>query len=368
MNGLKRTPLFDRHQAAGGKMVPFAGWEMPVSYGEGILEEHKTVRTHAGLFDVSHMGRFRFFGPQAGPALDYLTTGKASGLEEGRFLYTLLLEESGGVIDDLLVGRLGGEFLVVVNAANLQIDFEHMSNWCCKLGAAFLVDESEQSALLALQGPASREILKKVIGNPEELDGLPYYRMIRSHYSGEEIVLSRTGYTGELGYEIFIDRAKAASLWDALLGHGAKPCGLGARDTLRLEMGYALYGHELDRDHTPLEAGLSWVVDFDKEDFIGRPALLRQREKGLERVLRGIIGSRRGDIPRPGYLLKREGREIARLVSGGVAPSLGLGIGTAYLPQEFAAQGSWLDLELRGRAVEVEVVRPPFYKEGTAKV
>ena len=368
MNTLKRTSLFDRHLAAGAKIVPFAGWEMPVSYG-GIIEEHKAVRTSAGLFDVSHMGRFRLRGPSAAGLLDRVTTGRVSALPDGKVLYTLLLLETGGTIDDLLVGRVGAEFSVVVNAANLDKDYAHLQECLKTAGAdAELADESAEFALLALQGPDSRRIMKQVVDNgAEKFDGLGYYWLSEFTILAEPTVVSRTGYTGELGYEIFIRAELAARLWDRLLELGAKPCGLGCRDTLRLEMGYALYGHELDADHSPLEAGLGWVVDLDKPDFIGKKSLLQQKENGLTRRLRGIMTPSAREIPRQGYRLFKEGAEVGRLASGGPSPSLGKGIGTAFLPASESEPGGRLEMELRGRAVAVEVVKPPFYKQGTAK-
>jgi len=365
MSELKRTPLYDRHLAAGAKIVPFAGWEMPVSYS-GILHEHKSVRESLGVFDVSHMGRFRLDGPHAAGALDYLTTGRASALEQGRFIYTMLLNERGGVLDDLLVGRRGEAFLVVVNAANLEADFSHMHAWCRRLGGAELIDQSREVALLALQGPASRTALKKLAGGDRGVDRLAYYRMDTFEILGQEILVSRTGYTGELGYEIFVSSEKAGELWDELIRLGAEPCGLGARDTLRLEVGYPLYGHELDAGHTPLEAGLGWVVDLEKEDFIGKDVLVKQKKEGIKVRLRGFTASRR-DIPRQGYRLLKEGKEVGTVASGSIAPSLELGIGTAYLPVELAALGETLEMELRGRTAEVEVVKMPFYKKGTAR-
>ncbi|MFH1070832.1 MAG: glycine cleavage system aminomethyltransferase GcvT [Candidatus Glassbacteria bacterium] len=368
MNGLKRTPLYGKHVAAGARIVPFAGWEMPVSYG-GILEEHNAVRTAAGLFDVSHMGRFRATGPGAAGLLDRATTGRVSSLTDGRFLYTVMLHEHGGAIDDLLVGRLGEEFIVVVNAANLDKDYNHLTATIERLGAeAGLTDESSEYALLALQGPQARRIMKQAVDSGgRKLDSLEYYHLDVFTILGEPTVVSRTGYTGELGYEIFIRTAGACALWDKLTALGAKPCGLGARDTLRLEMGYALYGHELDADHTPLEAGLGWVVDLGKPDFIGKPALVMQKERGCSRRLRGVKTSSLKEIPRAGYKLFEGGIEVAVLASGGPAPSVGVGIGTAFLPARLDEPGTRLEMELRGRRVPVTVVKPPFYKKGTAQ-
>jgi aminomethyltransferase len=344
-------------------MVPFADWEMPVSYS-GILEEHRAVRKNVGIFDVSHMGRFRLKGFGADSLLDYLTTGRVSLLPDGRFLYTMILNEQGGVLDDLLVGRHGDTYLIVVNASNLEPDYAHFASWLKKFGNPDLADESREVALLALQGPRSAAILSAVLD--ADLKRLDYYWMKDFHWGGETVTVSRTGYTGELGYEIFVTERNAQSLWKKLVESGVSPCGLGARDTLRLEMGYPLYGHELDQNHTPFEAGLAWVVDMGKKDFLGKEALLEEKTRGVKNILRGVEASAH-DIPRSGYRLFAGGSEVGKLASGGIAPSLGIGIGTAYMPHELADPGTKLELELRGRMVQVTVVKPPFYKEGTAR-
>ncbi|MBW7996863.1 MAG: glycine cleavage system aminomethyltransferase GcvT [Candidatus Glassbacteria bacterium] len=369
MSELKKTPLYDQHLAVGSKIVPFAGWRLPVSVS-GIIEEHEAVRGAAGMFDVSHMGRFRVCGQGAAAALDYLTTGRCAALEDGKFLYTMLLREDGGVIDDLLVGReRDGVYLVVVNAANADKDLEHMEAGCGELGGCSLEDITGQFALVALQGPDSRQILKNLLSDRDagRLEQLAYYWMDRYELLGEDTLISRTGYTGELGYEIFVRAEKAGDLWRELLESGVKPCGLGARDTLRLEMGYALYGHELDSEHTPLEAGLGWTVDLSKDDFIGKAALVQQKAEGIGTRLRGLKTSTARQIPRPGYGIRHKGKLVANLVSGGPAPSLGAGIGTAFLPAELAEPGTKLEMELRKNMVEVEVVRQPFYRQGTVK-
>lgn len=369
MSELKKTPLFEMHVAGGGKIVPFAGWRMPVSVG-GIIAEHEAVRKAAGMFDVSHMGRFRLSGSGAAAALDYLTTGRCSGMKDGKFLYTMLLQSDGGVIDDLLVGRESDDaFLIVVNAANADKDWEQMERVCKKMGGCQLENLTDELALVALQGPDSRKILKELLSHEDaaSLEKLEYYWMDSYELLGEQTVISRTGYTGELGYEIFVRAERAAELWQQLLEAGVMPCGLGARDTLRLELGYALYGHELDSEHTPLEAELGWTVDLTKEDFIGKAVLAGQKEQGIATRLRGVITSSPRQIPRPGYALSHDGREIAKLVSGGPAPSLGAGIGMAYIPAELAEPGTKLRMELRRDTVEVEVVRPPFYRQGTVK-
>ncbi|MCE5271409.1 glycine cleavage system aminomethyltransferase GcvT [bacterium] len=363
MSELKRTPLFEAQRQAGGRLVPFAGWEMAVSFS-GILEEHRAVRSAAGIFDVSHMGRYRMEGARAAEALDGLFTGRASALTEGHWLYTLMLNEQGGVLEDLLVGRQPDHWLIVVNAANREADFARIAQAAARAGAE-LYDDSDKFALIALQGPQSRGMLERVVN--VNLQGLAYYWMRRVVWKGLELIVSRTGYTGELGYEVYVPSGAAVTLWRELVKAGAVPCGLGARDTLRLEVGYPLYGHELGTDHTPLEAGLGWAVDLDKPSFCGREALLRQKKEGLKVRLRGFTASEK-DIPRQGYELLHEGRTVATVLSGGPAPSLGYGVGTAYLPAVLAEPGSELMLSLRGkREAKVTVAKIPFYKNGTAK-
>ncbi|MFC1537225.1 glycine cleavage system aminomethyltransferase GcvT [Gemmatimonadota bacterium] len=364
MSGLQRTPLYECHLEAGARIVPFAGWVMPVSY-QGILAEHTSVRKAVGLFDVSHMGRFRLAGARAGEALDCLVTSRAVALDEGRWIYTLLLNDSGGVLDDLLVGFQDGDYLLVVNASNREADFNHISGIVSGFDGAQLTDESEACALLAVQGPLSRQMLQSLL--KVDLMSLKFYRMVAVSSSYGDLLVSRTGYTGELGYEISVPAAQAAALWNGLIEAGAAPCGLGARDTLRLEMGYPLYGHELDKEHTPLEAGLGWVVDLDKGDFIGSKALLAQKNSGVTKRLRGIESSRR-DFPRAGYTLSHNGENVGIIASGGPSPSLDIGIGTVYLPVELAEIGTVLEMEVRKRSVPVTVVKPPFYKKGTARI
>ncbi len=363
MSDLKRTVLFEAQRQAGGRLVPFAGWEMAVSFS-GILEEHRAVRSAAGIFDVSHMGRYRMVGARAAEALDELFTGRCSALAEGHWLYTLMLNEQGGVLEDLLVGRQPDHWLIVVNAANREADFARIAQFASRVGAE-LYDDSDRFALVALQGPASRGMLESVVG--VGLQGLAYYWMRKVLWKGLELIVSRTGYTGELGYEVYVPAEAAATLWRELVKDGAVPCGLGARDTLRLEVGYPLYGHELGTDHTPLEAGLGWAVDLDKPSFCGREALLQQKKEGLKVRLRGFTASEK-DIPRQGYEILHDGGTVATVLSGSIAPSLGYGVGTAYLPAALAEPGTELGLSLRGkREAKITVAKIPFYKDGTAK-
>ena len=366
MSELKRTPLYQAHLDSQGKMVPFAGWEMPVSYPAGIREEHAAVRNKVGMFDVSHMGRFRAVGGDAVAAMDYLVAGNVGAIENGKWLYTVLCNESGTVIDDLLVGTLGSDVHVVVNAANLQVDFDHMNAELRKKSLdAEIIDESALDALIAVQGPQSRDLLEKLL--MLDLSGLKYYAMLAAEWEGNKIIVSRTGYTGELGYELYVPAGDAVKMWKLLETHGVQPCGLGSRDTLRLEVGYPLYGFELDLEHSPLESRLGWVIDLGKAEFIGREAITALKERGAERILVGLIGDKRV-VPRHGYkLFDSEGNEIGEVASGTISPSLGYGIGTAFLPKAYAAVDSMIRIDIRGKMMPVRVVKPVFYTRGTAR-
>ncbi len=366
---LKRTPLYAEHVKLGAKIIPFAGFEMPVQYPAGVAKEHQAVRTSAGLFDVSHMGEFTVGGAGAEDFVNHVVANDVTRLVAGQAQYTVMCREDGGIIDDLLVYRFADRFRVVVNAANIDKDFEWMQR-CRKqlrVDDIELIDESDQIALLALQGPASEDILAPL--TDLDASAIGYYRFAEGRVLGEPCVVSRTGYTGEDGFELYCEPESAARLWTGLLeagGERVNPVGLGARDTLRLEMGYALYGSDIDEQTTPLEAGLGWTVKLDKGDFVGREALLAQKEAGVERKLCGFTLSERG-FPRPGYEIRCQGESVGEVRSGTVGPSLGQGIGTGYLPGECAAPGTALEIMIRGRGVPAEVTRPPFYKGGSLK-
>jgi aminomethyltransferase len=373
---LRRTPLYDRHRAAGGKLVPFAGWEMPVQY-QGVIEEHRAVRTATGLFDVSHMGELRVVGPDAEAFLQYLTPNDVARLDEGRAHYSALLTESGTYLDDLLVYRIAAEeFLVVVNAANTESDFHWTADRAREAredGRAVEVEDvSERYALLALQGPLAVEILQPLAAvaqarrsDPAELDAIGYYRFARGEVAGAPAILSRTGYTGEDGFELYLDPEDAPRVWDRLLeagrDRGLVPAGLGARDTLRLEAGMALYGHEIDAGTTPWEADLGWTVKPDKGDFIGRRALLAQKAAGVERRLVGFEVRGRG-IAREGHPVLHDGREVGRVTSGTWSPTFEKALGMARVPAALAAPGTAVEIEVRGRRLPAEVVKLPFYQ------
>jgi aminomethyltransferase len=362
---LKRTPLYEEHVAAGAKMIPFVGWEMPIQYPTGITAEHHAVRRAAGLFDVSHMGEIEVHGARSLDFVQHVTTNDVSRLEVGQAQYSTLPRDDGTLLDDLIVYRFPAHYLLVVNASNRQRDFEWMQRFAPEFGVE-LRDRSDEIALLALQGPRAETVLARLTDHG--LSQIGYYRFATGQVDGRDAVISRTGYTGEDGFELYIDADDAAHLWRRLLEVGADdgllPAGLGARDSLRLEMGYALYGNDLDERRTPLEGGLGWVVKLDKGPFVGREALQRQKQEGVRVRLAGFRLKERG-FPRPGYPIRVNGEPAGEVTSGIASPSLGEGIGMAYLPVAAAKPGTEIEIVIRERPVPAEVVRPPFYAHGT---
>jgi len=357
----QRTPLFDSHVRAGGKIVDFAGWQLPVQY-TGLMEEHRAVRTAAGLFDVSHMGEFKVSGPRAESFLQQLTPNDVSKLTQGRIHYSGLLTGSGTYVDDLLVYRVAEEeFMLVVNAANSNKDFA----WLEERSPADvnLEDVSADYALLALQGPRAEEILAQT--TEVDLSPIRYYRFELADIAGHQAIVSRTGYTGEDGFELYLSPTSAPAVWDRLLEagepHGLIPAGLGARDTLRLEAAMALYGHEIDDTTTPLDAGLGWVVKLAKGDFLGRDVLVAQKEQGLDKKLVGFEMVGRG-IGRQGYEVLENGEVVGRVTSGSFSPTLEKAIGMAYVPPRLAEAGTEIEIQVRKNAVPARVVPIPFYK------
>ena len=352
---LKHTPLYDEHRAAGARLVDFAGYEMPVQYA-GIKAEHTAVRQRAGLFDVSHMGEVIFRGPQAEEAVDRLVTRDISRLEVGQAGYCAVCYPDGGTVDDVLVYRREEEFLVVVNAANREKDFEHFVKNTEDLDVR-VTDESDSWALLAVQGPQAVEMAQSL--TDADLSSVRYYRFVEDEVNGARALLSRTGYTGEDGFEMFVAPDDAPGLWRALIQAGAEPAGLGARDTLRLEAGMCLYGHELDADTTPLEAGITFAVHLDKErEFIGQRALLDQRQGGMRKQLVGFEIEGRG-IAREGYPVQIDGQRVGVVTSGTHSPTLEKAIGLAFVPP--GTQGGF-DVIIRDKAVATRIVAFPFYK------
>ncbi|WP_069804389.1 glycine cleavage system aminomethyltransferase GcvT [Thermogemmatispora onikobensis] len=372
---LKRTPLYEQHQALGARMVEFGGWEMPLQYSS-ILEEHRAVRTRAGLFDVSHMGEFQVEGPEALPFLQYLVPNDVGRLAINQALYTTLCLPTGGVIDDLLIYRLEAErYMVVVNAANITKDLAWFQEQAQRFGAVQIIDRSQETALLALQGPEAQAILQPLAA--VDLATIRYYRCQPGSVAGLACLISRTGYTGEDGFELYCEAAQAPLLWERLLAAGKErglvPAGLGARDTLRLEAGYCLYGHELTEQTNPLEAGLAWTVKFEKGDFIGREALLRVREQGPGRKLMGLEMVERR-VPRGGYTIYDSDtggesgssganqRAIGVVTSGAPSPTLNKSIGMGYVEAARAIPEHLVQIEIGDRRLAARLVTLPFYK------
>ena len=349
-----RTPLYESHLAAGGRIVDFAGWEMPVQYS-GILDEHKAVREAVGVFDISHMGEFFVSGPGSAAWLDSLLTNNAGTLASGTAQYSLLLNDRGGVIDDLIVYRLDTEnFLLVVNASMIEEDAAWMRERLAD-GIEFQ-NASADFAALAVQGPLAGDVFKKLFGHE-----MPAERNRILQLGGEFVVT--TGYTGEVGFEWILPANEAASAWQRCLDAGAKPCGLGARDTLRLEMCYPLNGSDLSPDHTPLEAGLGFFVDFNKPEFVGKSALVAQKTDGIPRRLCALRVTEKAPPIRPHYPVWIGGERVTETTSGALSPSLGEGIALAYLPVEFSKPGQEVEIEVRGKRFRACVRKKPLYQK-----
>ncbi|HEV8143040.1 MAG TPA: glycine cleavage system aminomethyltransferase GcvT [Methylomirabilota bacterium] len=356
---LKRTPLYAAHVKSGARMVEFGGWEMPVQY-TGIIEEHRRVRASVGLFDVSHMGEFELEGPGAGAALQTLTTNDVTALEIGQVQYSLLCYPDGGLVDDLTVYRLGDEhFMITVNASNIDKDWA----WVTTHGAsARWRNISAETGLIAVQGPRAEAL----VGGLADIDvrAIGYYRFARGKVAGVPTIVSRTGYTGEDGFELYLPWNDTERVWMALLDAGqtvdAAPIGLGARDTLRLEMRYALYGNDIDATTNPLEAGLGWVVKPAKGEFIGKAAVERVRADGPKRRLVGLEMADRS-VARHGYAILHDGRRVGEVTSGSYGPSVDKSIALAYVETPLTPVGTELDVEIRGQARRARVVKTPFH-------
>jgi aminomethyltransferase len=363
---LKRTPLNALHRSMGGRMVDFGGWDMPVQYPAGTVEEHLRTRQHAGLFDVSHMGEINVRGADAIGLVNYLTSNDASKLIDGQAQYSALTTEEGTVVDDLLVYRLAVDhLLLVVNAGTTEKDWDwiisHQRN-----EKADLKNSSSNYCQLALQGPDALEILQRFTGLP--LAEIKYYHFTEGKVDGVAAIVSRTGYTGEDGFEVYAAADKAEQLWNKMLdagnygsAGGVLPCGLAARNTLRLEAGMALYGHEIDETTTLLEANLGWICKLNKGDFIGRNKLAKQKEEGAHRRLVGFEVTERG-IARDGQEVVISGERKGRVTSGSPAPYLKKNIGMAYVPVSFANEGQEIQIDVRGKLVGARIVKTPFYK------
>jgi len=358
---LNRTPLNDVHRECCARMVDFGGWDMPVQYS-GIVDEHNAVRTAVGLFDVSHMGEIEIRGPEALKLVDYVSTNAASRLAIGQAHYSGLLYEHGGFVDDILVHKVADDsWFLCVNASNQDKDYEHIcthNKFDCEVDFA-----SPRFAQLAIQGPKAVEVATKL--TTADLAAVRYYWFVDGEFAGVPARMARTGYTGEDGFEVYVAPEHAVSVWKAIMEAGApsgiKPCGLGARNTLRLEAAMSLYGHEIGASITPFDAGLGWIVKMDKGDFVGRDALAKQREKGLTRALAGFEMRGRG-IARDGYEVVIDGAPAGWVTSGSPAPTLNKNIGLCLLPRDRAKVGEKIGILIRNQTVEAEIVPTPFYK------
>lgn len=356
---LKRTPLYDTHRALGGRMVEFSGWEMPVQY-KGILEEHRAVRNAAGLFDIDHMGQVRVTGRDALPYLQRLLSADFAPMGINTAKYAVMCFADGTCVDDTFVYRLPDEWMVVVNAGNRDHDLVWMEAQRNGLDVT-LADVSDEFYMLAFQGPKAQAVLQKLESFP--LADLPYHHAREFHMGNERGIIARTGYTGEDGFELFVPFSHGKRVWDAILDagkdNGVQPIGLGARDSLRFEAKFALYGHEIDANTTPIEAGLGWACDLNKE-FIGRDALLKQKLVGVTKKLVGFEMIDRG-IPRNGYSIAAEGKPIGYVTSGMFAPTLEKNLGLGYASPELAKIGSEFDVMIRGKPTRARVIKTPFY-------
>lgn len=360
---MKKTALHAIHLELGAKMVPFAGFEMPVSY-KGLNAEHQHVREHVGVFDVSHMGEFFVRGEKAMDLLQYVCSNDISKLVDGQAQYNCFPSEEGGIVDDLIVYRLNGEeFMLVVNASNIDKDWAHLQQYNRDFGAD-LTNRSDEMSLLAIQGPKATAALQPL--TELKLDEIPFYHLAHAEFDGVgRVLVSATGYTGSGGFELYCENDQAPVLWKKVFEIGAaqgiEPIGLGARDTLRTEMGYCLYGNDIDDSTSPIEAGLGWITKFNKE-FVNKQALLREKEEGTAQRLVGFAMKGKG-IPRNGYrILNEEGEEIGRVTSGTQSPSLGYGIGLGYIQRGYTKSGTPIAIEVRKSAIPAETVKLPFYK------
>ncbi|WP_421809035.1 glycine cleavage system aminomethyltransferase GcvT [Flagellimonas sp.] len=360
---MKNTALTKTHEALGAKMVPFAGYNMPVSY-EGVNIEHQTVRESVGVFDVSHMGEFLIEGPKALDLIQKVSSNDASKLTIGKAQYSCMPNETGGIVDDLIVYRIKEEtYLLVVNASNIQKDWDHISKYNESIGAD-MRDLSDDYSLLAIQGPKAVEAMQSL--SSVDLPAIGFYSFVVGDFAGiEHVIISATGYTGSGGFEIYCKNSEVQQVWDQVLeagaAYGIKPIGLAARDTLRLEMGYCLYGNDIDDTTSPLEAGLGWITKFTK-DFVNSEALAKEKEEGSKRKLIAFQMEERG-IPRNGYpILDADGNEIGKVTSGTMSPSLSKGIGLGYVPVEHSKIDQPIHIQIRINKVPATIVKLPFYK------
>ncbi|AJW62151.1 glycine cleavage system aminomethyltransferase GcvT [Elizabethkingia sp. HX WHF] len=357
---MKRTALFDKHVSLGAKIVPFAGFEMPVQYS-GVTEEHFAVREKAGMFDVSHMGQFFIEGPGSKELLQKVTTNNVDALEDGKAQYSCLPNENGGIVDDLIVYKIADEkYFVVVNASNIDKDWDHISKY--NTFGAKMTNASDDMSLIAIQGPKATEILQKITDT--QLADIPYYNFTIGAVAGvQDVIISNTGYTGSGGFEIYFKNENAVKLWDALTESGEEfgmiPCGLASRDTLRLEKGFCLYGNDIDDTTSPIEAGLGWITKFDK-DFVSKEVFAKQKEEGITRKLVGFEMQEKA-IPRHDYeVVDAEGNVIGKVTSGTMSPMKKIGVGLAYVAKPHFKLGSDIFIRIRNKDIPAKVVKLPF--------
>jgi aminomethyltransferase len=361
----KKTPFYDIHVKNNAKIVEFAGFLMPIQF-KGIMEEHRRVRSTVGLFDITHMGEFEVWGRDSLAFLQRVTTNDVSKLELNQVQYSCMCYDDGGIVDDLLVYRLPTHYMLVVNASNIEKDFKWLKDHL--FGDVKLKDVSDETALLALQGPEAEKVLSQL--TDLDLSNLGFYWAAFGEVASMDMIFSRTGYTGEDGFELYTKPQDGESLWYSLMEAGKEfdiePIGLGARDSLRLEMKYMLYGNDIDQTTNPLEAGLGWVVKLDKGDFIGNEPILKTKKEGLKRKLVPFVLKGKG-FPRKGYEIHKNGKKIGFVTSGTFSPSLEKGIGLGYVAVEHSTKGEELDIMIRGKAEKAEIIKPPFYKDFTHK-
>lgn len=359
----RKTPLFDKHTELGAKIVDFAGYQMPVMY-DSINAEHMKVRNKVGIFDLSHMGEFFVHGPDALEFLQKMTVNDVSALEEWQVQYTCMCYPDGGIVDDLLIYRLPDKYMLVVNAACLEKDWKWLNDNVT--GNVKLENVSDDTGLIAVQGPDAQKVVQKV--TELDLDKIGFYWSSETHIAGHRVLISRTGYTGEDGFEIYILPKDCSDVWDELMEAGEmynmSPVGLGARDSLRLEMKYMLYGNDIDETTNPVAAGLSWIVKLEKDSFMGKDAIEKMKaEKPPEKLVAFEMQDRA--IPRKGYEIERDGETVGRVTSGGYSPALERGIGLGYVKRGNTKSGVELQIPIRGKKAPAVIVKPPFYKDGS---
>ena len=361
---MKRTPLYEKHRKLGAKLVNFAGFEMPIQYA-GIIKEHEAVRNSAGLFDVSHMGEFIISGDEAEGFLDYVMINDVVSLQPWQAQYSAMCYEDGGIIDDVIIYRYPDHFMVVVNAGNKEKDLDWLM--AHKPENINILDMSDRIGLLAIQGPRSRDILNQI--TDIDLNDINFYWFTVGNIDGNSATISRTGYTGELGFEIYADPKSIIKIWDAIFsvrGEAIDPVGLGCRNTLRMEMKYALYGNDIDENTNPIEAGLGWITKLNKSNFIGKNTLVNAKENSTRKLICFEMIDR--GIPRKGYPIKNDGDVIGEVTSGTQSPSLKQGIGLGFVKKPFDKNGTNLSVEIRGKDLNCNIVKPPLYKNGTSNI